>query len=105
MVFSYTSVGSVLLFALTQGSFAQSGPGVVSLPAVPATQCDGKAGSGAATFSTSWPKETGTQINIYSDGDKGYASQKGAQWKICRSFRHCSLLNTSNEFQGLIQQV
>jgi hypothetical protein len=90
MAFPHISIGSVLLFVLTQGSFAQSGPGVVSLPAVPTTQCDGNAGSGAATFSTSWPKETGTQINIYSDGNKGYASQKGAQWKICRFF--CTVL-------------
>jgi len=100
-------VGSLLPFLLIQESFAQSGPGVYSLDAVPTTACDGKAGSGSATFSTEYPLDTSvTQLNIYSDGDKGYAKQKGALWKICKYFL-CFIqiyLNISNDFQGLIRK-
>lgn len=86
MLFRSSFSSTLLPLLLLRGTLAQSGPGVYSLDAIPTAACDGKAGQGSATYSTAYPLDTSVkQLNIYSDGDKGYAKQGGAQWKICKA--------------------
>lgn len=91
----HPAVSSLLLLILLPQIRSET----VSLPAVPTDACAGQNGGGTATFSSSWPSNTHYQFSIYSKSKGGFASQKGAIWKICSTLFPLDLKST-NEVSG-----